>query len=115
VGGGGGGDGDDDDDDNDDDDKVPTDREVTANWPDIIIKNKKEKTCILVDGAIPEGRKYAKGNGKKKLKYKSLCTEIQQMWNLKCMIILVIIGATGIVTKMGNIGNHTREIFNGST
>jgi hypothetical protein len=35
----------------------------------------------------------------KKLKYESLCIEIQQMWNLKCTIIPVIIGATGIVTR----------------
>jgi len=29
-----------------------TDREVTANRPDIIIKNKKEKRCTLIDVAI---------------------------------------------------------------
>jgi len=40
----------------------------------------------------------AKGSGMK-LKYKSLCIEIQQMWNLKCTIIPVITGATGIVTR----------------
>jgi hypothetical protein len=33
------------------------------------------------------------------LKYKSLCIEIQRMWNLKCKIIPVIIGATGVVTR----------------
>ena len=32
---------------------VHTDREVTANRPDIIIKNKKEKTCTLIDVAGP--------------------------------------------------------------
>ena len=35
----------------------------------------------------------------KKLKYKSLCIEIQRMWNLTCTTVPVIIGATGIVTR----------------
>ena len=35
---------------------VHRDREVTANKPDIIIKNKKEKTCTLIDMAIPTDR-----------------------------------------------------------
>jgi hypothetical protein len=35
----------------------------------------------------------------KKLKYKSLHIETEQMWNLKCTIIPVIIRATGIVTR----------------
>ena len=37
--------------------------------------------------------------GEEKLKYKSLCKEMQGMWNLKCVIIPVITGATGIVRK----------------
>ena len=36
---------------------------------------------------------------RRKTKNKSLCLEIQRMWNLKCEIIPVIIGATRIVTK----------------
>jgi len=32
------------------------DREITANRPDIIIKNQKEKTCTLIDVAIPADR-----------------------------------------------------------
>ena len=34
-----------------------------------------------------------------KLKYKSLCKEIKRMWKLKCTIVPVMIGATGIVTR----------------
>jgi len=51
---------------------VHTDREVTANRPDIIIKNKKEKTCTLVDVALPADRNVVQKEAEKKLKYKSL-------------------------------------------
>ena len=51
---------------------VHTDREVTANRPDIIIKDKKEKTCTLIDVAIPADRNVVQKEAEKKLKYKSL-------------------------------------------
>jgi hypothetical protein len=35
---------------------VNTDREVTANRPDKIIKNKTEETCTMIDVAIPADR-----------------------------------------------------------
>jgi hypothetical protein len=41
-----------------------------------------------------------KNEAKKKLKYKTLCIEMHRLWNLKCKIIPVIIGATGIVTMV---------------
>jgi len=56
---------------------VHTDREVIANRLDIIIKNKKEKTCTLIDVAIPADRNVVQKEADKKLKYKSLCIEIQ--------------------------------------
>jgi hypothetical protein len=33
------------------------------------------------------------------IKYKNLSIEIQIMWNMKCFVIPVIIGATGIVSN----------------
>ena len=77
---------------------VHTDRQVTANRPDII-KTKKEKTCTLKDVAILADRNVVQKEAEKKLKFKSLCIEIERMWNLKCTIVPVIIGATGIVTR----------------
>jgi len=76
---------------------VHTDRGVTADRPDIIIKNKKkkrEKICTLIDMTIPADRNVVQKEAEKKLKYKILCIEKQRMWNLKGTIIPVIIGAT---------------------
>ena len=49
--------------------------------------------------AIPADRNVTHKEAEEKIKYKSLCIEIQRMWNMKCTIILVITGATGTVTK----------------
>ena len=48
---------------------------------------------------MPADRIVVQKEAEKELKYKSFCIEIQRMWNLKCTIIPVIIGATGVVTR----------------
>jgi hypothetical protein len=47
---------------------IQTDREVLANRPDIIIKNKKDKTCFLIDVAIPSDKNVIQKEAEKKLK-----------------------------------------------
>jgi hypothetical protein len=59
----------------------------------------KDKICLLIDVAIPSDRIVVQKESEKKLKYKNLSIEIQRKWNMKCFVIPVIIGATGIVTK----------------
>jgi hypothetical protein len=49
--------------------------------------------------AIPSDRNVVQKEAEKKLKYKSLCIEIQRMLNLKCTIIPVIIRTSGIVAR----------------
>jgi hypothetical protein len=51
--------------------RVHRDREVTANRPDIITKNKKEKTCILRDVAIPVDRNVMHNKTEEKPRYKN--------------------------------------------
>jgi len=45
---------------------VHTDRKVTANRPEIIIKNKKEKTCTPINVAIPADRNVVQKEAEKK-------------------------------------------------
>jgi hypothetical protein len=48
-----------------------------ADRPDIIMKSKKEKMCVLLDVATLVDRNFIPKEAEKKLKYKSLCIEIQ--------------------------------------
>ena len=42
--------------------ELNTDRQVMANRPDIIIKNKKEKACVMIHVAIPADRNVKQKN-----------------------------------------------------
>jgi hypothetical protein len=75
------------------------DTEVMANRPDIVVKHKKDKTCLLINVAIPADKNVIQKEVEKKLKYKNLSIEIQRMWNMKCFVIPVIFWATRIVSK----------------
>ena len=74
---------------------------------------------MLIDVAIPGDRNVIKREVEKILKYKDLKIEIQRMWNVKAKMILVIIGATGTISKslrqyLSNIlGKHViKEVQN---
>jgi hypothetical protein len=56
--------------------EVHTDREVMANRPYIIIKNKQEVTIMLRDVTRAASRNVLPKEAEKKLKYKGLCIEI---------------------------------------
>jgi hypothetical protein len=45
---------------------------------------------------------------------KRVCIKMQIMWDIKCMIIQITTGTTGMVMNrfQGKFGNHTRETFN---
>jgi hypothetical protein len=53
----------------------------------------------LIDVAIPSDKNVIQKEAEKKLKYKNPSIEIQRTWNMKCFVIPIIIGATGILSK----------------
>jgi hypothetical protein len=54
---------------------------------------------LLIDLAVPADRNITQKEAEKKPKYKSLHIEMQRKWNMRFMIMPVIIWATGMVTK----------------
>ena len=75
---------------------VNTDRTITANRPDIIVKDSVNSTCKLIDMTVPSDRNIAL---KEIEKYKDLELEIQRMWHMKTIVIPVLVGALGTVKK----------------
>ena len=57
---------------------IHTDREISANRPDIVIKNNRDKKCALIDVAIPSDKNTSNKISKKLSKYKDL--EIEISW-----------------------------------
>ena len=67
--------------------QVHTDKTINANIPDIIIKDKQEETCMLIDMAIPSDRNTSVKVAEKLSKYKDLEIEITKMWELKTITV----------------------------
>ena len=78
---------------------IQTDREIKANRPDKIVKDKKQRTFQLIEISVPTERNTSIKTTEKLSKYKDLEIEIERMWGMNTMTIPVIIGALGLVTK----------------
>ena len=81
------------------DQQVQTDRTITSNKPDSIIRDNKKRTCMLIDVAIPGDRNVITKEVKKSLMYKDLIIKIQNLRNVKAKVKPVIIVATGTISK----------------
>ena len=74
--------------------RVQTDRIVSINKPDIIIRDNKKGTCMSIDVVVPADRNMIKKEAERILIYKDLTIEIQCMWNVKEKVIPIITGET---------------------
>ena len=78
---------------------IQTDRTIKANRPDIVIKDKTENICLLLDVSIPSDRNTSTKIFEKLSKYKDLDIELTKSWLMKTINIQVVIRALGVVPK----------------
>ena len=78
---------------------LTTDLEVGANRPDLVIKDKAKKKTYITDVACPCDLNIHKSEATKTAKYIGLKGQLQKMWRYECVIIPVIIGGLGAVTR----------------
>ena len=84
---------------------IHTDKTIAANRPDIVLTNKKDKTCLLIDMTIPLDTNTSVKTMEKIDKCKDLEIEVERMCGLKTTTVPVVMGALGTIKKV--IENYT--------
>ena len=78
---------------------IHMDHRISARRPDLIIINKKKRTCKIVDFAVPADHRIKLKECEKKDKYLDPARESKKLWNMLVTIIPIVIGVFGTVTK----------------
>ncbi|XP_022790231.1 uncharacterized protein LOC111329731 [Stylophora pistillata] len=78
---------------------IQTDKKIKANRPDIVVKDKEERTYMLINMSIPTERNTPLKTAEKLSKYKDLGIEIEKTWGMKPTTVPVIIEVLGLVKK----------------
>eukprot|EP00795_Rhopilema_esculentum_P003281 gene3280-biopygen1499 len=87
---------------------IQTDNVIQARRPDIVVVNKKERKCYIIDVAVPGDVRIAEKEMEKIEKYDELKREVERLWKVKAKVIPIVLGALGTVTR--NLSNYIKEI-----
>ena len=73
---------------------------MEARRPDLILVDKKAKSCVIIDVAVP-GDSRIRGKEIDKIeKCQNLKTELKKLWSLKkSKVVPVVVGALGCISK----------------
>ena len=92
--------------------EIQTTPKVDKNRPDIVIWEKAEKKCTLVEITVPLDSNLQKVHKEKETKYINLVSKMQQLYRSYIFeVIVVVVGGTGAgpVPLEGNLKNIPRK------
>ena len=78
---------------------IQTDHLISTRRPDLIVINKKKRTCKIVDFSVPADHRIKLKECEKKDKSLDLARELKKLCNMKVTIIPIVIGEFGTVNK----------------
>ena len=87
---------------------IQTDDVVEALRPDLVVVDKKERSCKIFDFAVPGDSRIEEKEKDKIEKYEDLGRELQKIWNVKVKIIPLVVGSLGVIPKQ--FGNRLKQI-----
>ena len=86
---------------------IQTDHVIEARRPDLGLVDK-ERSCKIIDFAVPGDSRIAEKEKDKIEKYQDLGRELQKIWNVKVEIISLVVGSLGAIPKQ--FGNRLKQI-----
>ena len=72
---------------------IQTDHDIEARRLDLVVVNKKRRTCKIIDFAVPGESKIEEKEKGKIEKYQDLRKTLQKIWNVKVKFIPLIVGS----------------------
>ena len=86
--------------------EIQMDHLILTRWTDLVIVNKKKRTCRIVDFAIPVHHWVKLKESVKRDKYLDLAREQEKLWNMKVTVIpLVKLGTDtkGLIQRLEDL------------
>ena len=79
---------------------IQCDNVMEARRPDLILVDKKAKSCVIIDVAVPGDCRIREKEIEKIEKYQNLKRELKRLWSLKKVeVVPVVVGALGCIGK----------------
>ena len=74
---------------------IQTDHVIETRRADLLVVDKKKRSCKIIDIAVPGDSKIEEKEKDKIEKYQDLRRELQKIWNVKKKIIPLVLGSLG--------------------
>ena len=79
---------------------IQCDNVIEARRPDLVLVDKKKKSCVIIDIAVPGDCRIREKEMEKIEKYQNPKIELKRLWSLKKVAVLpVVVGALGCISK----------------
>ena len=86
---------------------IQIDHVIEARRPDLVVLDKKRRTCKIIDFAVPGDIRIEEKEKEKIEKYQDLRRELQKIWNVRVKIIPLVVGSLGAIPKQ--FSNRLKE------
>ena len=76
---------------------IQTNHVIEAQRPDLVLLDKKEGSCKIIDFAVPGDSRIEEKEKDKTEKYQDLGRELQETWNVKVKMMSLVVGSLGAI------------------